>query len=275
MVTGPVIYVTTAGLANTYVQGPLGRYGHTMPGQSRARTPDVWAHFDRYFATAEVRGSGADAVSLICVSRWSPRHDWQVIKVEIRDLEAAKYERLAPPVQRIERRPKAALPVARRVKLTWFPAEAELDALRPISIHTLSTFGPEIRAVVTQHILAYGLIEDTAEHSPDQVVALTARRYRQLTNIGETSPAAAIAQATGTSVRTIHNRIRLARERGLLPAAGSGRRRLDPVEPSAQDMRLVSSLIDPVLDLRPARNGRTRPARIVRPRGRAPLSRVR
>lgn len=246
-----------------------------MPRQERASAPHVWAHFDRYFATAEVRGEGPDAVAIICISRWSPRHDWQVIKVEIRDLETAKYERIHPPSQRIERRPKASLPGPRRVRLTWFPDESELVGLRPVSMKTLAAFGSEIRSVVTQHILAYRLIEDGSDLNADHVVALTARRYRQLVNIGETSPAAAIAEATETPVRTIHNRIRLARERGLLPAAGSGRRRLEPVEPSAQDMRLASELVDPVLDHRPTRASRRHEARASRPRGRAPLVRVR
>lgn len=246
-----------------------------MSRHERATEPHVWAHFDRYFATAEVRGEGVDAVAIICISRWSPRHDWQVIKVEVRDLEASKYDRINPPAQRIERRPKASLPGPRRVRLTWFPDESELVRLRPVSMKTLATFGPEIRSVVTQHILSYRLIEDSSDLNTDHVVALTARRYRQLTNIGETSPAAAIAAATGTSVRTIHNRIRLARERGLLPVAGSGRRRLEPVEPSAQDMRLASEVVDPVLDHRPTRASRQHRARASRPRGRAPLTRVR
>lgn len=240
-----------------------------------ARLPQVWAHFDRYFVTGEVLGEGPQAALVICVSRWSPRNDWQVIKIELRDLEAAKYERISPPVQRVERRPKAQLMPPRRVRSGWFPEEAELVRLQPISAETIALLGPGIRNFVAHHVLAYDFIEDPGSEVSDRVV-LTARRYRQLVNLGETSPAAVISEATGIPVRTIQNRLRLARERGLLPHSGQGaRRQADALPPRPEDLRLVAPLVGAASDPRPKRKTSvSRSHRTLRPRGRAPITRV-
>lgn len=249
-----------------------------MNSTRRQLMPHVWAHRDRYFATAEVRGAGADATALVCISRWSPRNDWQVIRVEVRDVDAARANRIAAPTQRIERKPKAAHPGPRLVTMVWFPSEEELVQLRPLSLRVIKTLGPEIRAVVRNHILAYDLVEHPEDSSQEHVVALTVRRYLQLVNVGETSAAACIAESRQVPVRTIHNRLRLARERGLLPTAGQGARTADePVSAATPVKELLYDVISPALERprsrRGARNSDTkgRPVPVSRPRGRAAI----
>lgn len=246
---------------------------YTRGVNQKGLAPHVWAHFDRYFVTGEVLGDGSASALAICASRWSPRNDWQLIKVELRNLDAARLSRITPPTQRLERRPKAALTPSRRVRSGWFPDEAELSKLQPLSPALLSTLGHEVRSLVSQHILAYDLVEDAGAGSPDQVVTLTARRYRQLVNIGETSPASAISKVTGIPVRTIQNRLRVARERGLLPHSGKGtRRQVEPIPPTAEDLRLVARLVGPEVDgVRPSRSVRQRSHRQLRPRGRVAI----
>lgn len=244
-----------------------------MARLSRGAVPHVWAHLDRYFVTGEVIGLAPDVALAICVSRWSPRHDWQVIKFELRDLTPDKYDRIAPPIQRVERRPKAQLVSPRRVRSGWFPDESELVRLHPLSPLVFANLGHEMRSLISHHVLAYDLVEEADADSPDHVVARTARRYRQLANVGETSPAAAIAEATSTSVRTVHNRLRIARERGLLPHLGQGARRAaEPIPPTVDDLRLVAGLVSTTSPgSRLPSGNRNRAHRSLRPRGRAPL----
>ena len=80
-------------------------------------------------------------------------------------------------------------------------------------------------------------LEDRYKHGEqswrqmDDVVRATARIYLEYTSWGETSPAVAIARIMEVKPLTIHNRLRLARERHYLPAPGAGSRtnlRLDP-----------------------------------------------
>lgn len=249
-----------------------------MTSTHRAQMPHVWAHRDRYFATAEIRGAGVDATALVCISRWSPRNDWQVIRVEVRDVDAARANRIAAPTQRIERKPKATLPAPRLVTMVWFPSEEELVGLRPLSLRVIKTLGPEIRSVVRNHILAYDLLEHPEDSSPEHVVALTVRRYLQLVNAGEASAAACIAEVRGIPVRTVHNRLRLARDRGLLPTAGRGSRSADePVTPPAPVRELLYDVIPTALErprsTRSPRQGKAQ-RRVVptsRPRGRAAI----
>jgi hypothetical protein len=58
----------------------------------------------------------------------------------------------------------------------------------------------------------------------DDVVAETAEIYKVLTNWGEPAAAMLLAKFENISVRTIQNRLRLAREKGLLAQPGSGKR---------------------------------------------------
>ena len=56
------------------------------------------------------------------------------------------------------------------------------------------------------------------------VVSGTADIYKILTNWGEPAAAMLLAKFENISVRTIQNRLRLAREKGLLPQPGAGKR---------------------------------------------------
>jgi len=76
-------------------------------------------------------------------------------------------------------------------------------------------------AFFTQHILK--LHEQLGPHSGD-VIADTVWRYSTLTAWGEASAAREISLDLGVPVRTIQNRLRIARERGILKSPGPGSR---------------------------------------------------
>ena len=84
------------------------------------------------------------------------------------------------------------------------------------------------RRFCTSHLLTAWWIETSGrvEKDPAQIVERTALLFRDLTLWGEVAPAPVLAEWFDAPVGTIHNRLRLARERGLLAEApGRGRRR--------------------------------------------------
>lgn len=179
---------------------------------------------------------------------------------------------------------KADLPRTRRLPAAWFPDEAELVNLRPIPPRVLAMLDHDLHDALRRHVLAYDLVESVDEIDSDHVVVMTARRYRQLLNIGDTSPAALLSEWTLTPVRTIHNRLRIARERGLLPPVPRGTRAADdPVAVSRGERDLLDTVIAPRLDGpkagrvngQPVGGTRGRVVRSARSRGRAPISLVR
>jgi len=100
-----------------------------------------------------------------------------------------------------------------------------------------------------------GHLEDRYKHGDqswrqfEDVVRTTARIYLEYTAWGETSPAVAIARIMGVKPLTIHNRLRLARERHFLPAPGAGSRtnlRLDPKEGLVSVMTEYNLTADPL-----------------------------
>ena len=76
-------------------------------------------------------------------------------------------------------------------------------------------------AFMTEHIMQ---VHDHLERDSSDVVAYTAWRYETLTAWGETSAARELSLVMKIPVTTIHNRLRLARERGILTAPGAGAR---------------------------------------------------
>jgi len=76
-------------------------------------------------------------------------------------------------------------------------------------------------AILTQHLL---LMHEHSDRDTSDVVADTAWRYSTLIAWGEASAAREIALVLNIPVRTIQNRIRIARDRGLIPSPGSGSR---------------------------------------------------
>ena len=91
------------------------------------------------------------------------------------------------------------------------------------------------RELLTGHVFAYFFgelknvkyfISNNSEprNLYDDVVAETAEIYKILSNWGEPAAAQLLAKFENISVRTIQNRLRLAREKGLLAQPGSGKR---------------------------------------------------
>ena len=91
------------------------------------------------------------------------------------------------------------------------------------------------RELLSSHVLAYYFEEFRSDKrvSPNKkeprnlyedVVSGTADIYKILTNWGEPAAAMLLAKFESISVRTIQNRLRLAREKGLLAQPGSGKR---------------------------------------------------
>jgi hypothetical protein len=91
------------------------------------------------------------------------------------------------------------------------------------------------RELLTSHVLSYFFEElknvkyiSSSNSEPrklyDDVVAETAEIYRILSSWGEPAAALLLAKFENISVRTIQNRLRLAREKGLLAQPGSGKR---------------------------------------------------
>lgn len=85
------------------------------------------------------------------------------------------------------------------------------------------------RSLLTSHLLV------AFENEPDSlaplkleedVIATTVRQYTNLLEWTESSAAAVLALQNGVSVATIHNRLRIAREKGILEKPGSGKRTL-------------------------------------------------
>ena len=76
-------------------------------------------------------------------------------------------------------------------------------------------------AAMTEHIMH---IHDHLDRDTSDVVAYTAWRYSTLTAWGEASAARELSLDMKIPVATVHNRLRLAREKGILPSPGTGAR---------------------------------------------------
>ena len=77
-------------------------------------------------------------------------------------------------------------------------------------------------SLLTAHIL---YILESEQFEGTDVVSDTAWRYAALTAWGESSAARELAISLQIPVHTIHSRLRLARDRGILPSPGAGSRR--------------------------------------------------
>ena len=76
-------------------------------------------------------------------------------------------------------------------------------------------------AFMSQHVVA---IHKHLDRDSTDVVAYTAWRFSTLTAWGEASAARELALDLKIPVTTVHNRLRLAREKGILPSPGTGAR---------------------------------------------------
>jgi len=76
-------------------------------------------------------------------------------------------------------------------------------------------------AIMTKHIMA---VHRHLDRDSRDVVAHTAWRFSTLTAWGESSAARELSLELKVPVATIHNRLRLAREKGIIPSPGPGAR---------------------------------------------------
>jgi hypothetical protein len=83
------------------------------------------------------------------------------------------------------------------------------------------------RSLLTSHLLCLFENEPMSLaplNIEEDVIAKTVRQYLDLMAWTETSAATVLALQEGVSVATVHNRLRLARERDILEKPGSGKR---------------------------------------------------
>lgn len=98
-----------------------------------------------------------------------------------------------------------------------------LDALAPLEVR--SSMSTAERAALTRHVL--WVQQDEAKNTPtahDGVVEATVAQWKDLVNWGEVSAAQVLALAWNVSPRTIHSRLRLARDSGIIDSPGQGKR---------------------------------------------------
>lgn len=91
--------------------------------------------------------------------------------------------------------------------------------LAPIA--TRNKLASDVRTCLTQHLL---LVHSHYEKALESVIDDIAWRYVSLQGWGEPSSAKVLAEYLNVPVRTIHARLRLARDKGLIDAPGSGSR---------------------------------------------------
>ena len=99
---------------------------------------------------------------------------------------------------------------------------ASANGLLPLDgVSLRSNLSSEWGALMTEHIMR---VQDQLDRDPSDVVAYTAWRYATLTAWGEASAARELSLEMKIPVTTIHNRLRLAREKGILSSPGTGAR---------------------------------------------------
>ena len=108
----------------------------------------------------------------------------------------------------------APIPIAELIPQISNTARREL-----LSSHVLASYFKEFRATNTQNIFS-----KNNQNLYNDVVIGTTEIHTLLTNWGEPAAAMLLAKLENISVRTIQNRLRLAREKGLVAQPGSGKR---------------------------------------------------
>lgn len=83
------------------------------------------------------------------------------------------------------------------------------------------SFDPSVRYVFTDHLLA---IHELRPRKSESVAEDIVWRYKSLLAWGESSSAKVLAEYFQISVRTVHTRLRMARDKGLLDSPGGGSR---------------------------------------------------
>lgn len=96
---------------------------------------------------------------------------------------------------------------------------AEYSPIHAIEVR--STLSLEQKKAMTWHLLQVLYNRLSSSMSPHDTLV---SRYKLLLSWGESAAAKVLADIEGVSVRTIHSRLRLARDKGLLKSPGSGSR---------------------------------------------------
>ena len=96
---------------------------------------------------------------------------------------------------------------------------AEYLPLNPVEVR--STLSLEQKKAMTWHLLQTLFNRSNSSLSPHETLA---SQYKLLLSWGESAAAKVLAEIEGVSVRTMHSRLRIARDKGLLNSPGSGSR---------------------------------------------------
>ena len=97
-----------------------------------------------------------------------------------------------------------------------------LAGLHPLdAIELRSNFSSEWGSIMTRHVIA---VHDYENRNNSDVITYTAWRYSTLTSWGEASAARELSLELKIPVRTVQNRIRIARDKGIIPSPGTGAR---------------------------------------------------
>ena len=96
---------------------------------------------------------------------------------------------------------------------------AEYSPLDPIEVR--SSIPMEQKKAMTWHLLQVLFNRQNNSLSPHDTLV---SQYKLLISWGESAAAKVLAEVEGISVRTMHSRLRLARDAGLLDSPGSGAR---------------------------------------------------
>ena len=107
---------------------------------------------------------------------------------------------------------------------------AQYSGLKPLNVlEVRENFPATDREVLSLHLLA---AQSEQRRDFDSIVAEVAWRSVELVSWGEPSVAKLLAEEYGVPIRTMHSRLRLARERKLISSPGSGERLQSRYEPN-------------------------------------------
>ena len=99
---------------------------------------------------------------------------------------------------------------------------SDANKLQPLDVlEVRRNLSSDWGALMTQHLM---LVHKQLNRDDTDIVAYTAWRYTTLTYWGEASAAREISLDLNSSIHTIHYRLKLARERGILKSPGAGAR---------------------------------------------------
>lgn len=112
--------------------------------------------------------------------------------------------------------PRRSLSVLKKELLS---VVSEYSPLDPVGVR--STLPMEQKKAMTWHLLQILFNRSNTSLSPHDTLV---SQYKLLISWGESAAAKVLAEMEGVGVRTMHSRLRLAREAGLLDSPGSGAR---------------------------------------------------